>query len=289
MNRTLGSRDVRDLLRETFTIYKNNFWRLAAIMLVAAVPGAVVGFLINFFTPVQAESATIANMERLILLIPLYLVAIVVGMLAAGAAVHAIAEQYFSQPVDIGRAFSFAWHRLGSLVGASFLVMLAVLGMAITIIGIPAAIYFAVTWVFMLQVIMLEGCGARDALSHSLSLVKNGWWRVLGIILLFYVIIMGIYMVLYIPVFIGTMVWTISGAITGAMEQAAVQPPIWLMLMTMIVALVFTAVGTPIFAIGTTLLYFDLRVRKEGYDLGGMASELGLPGASTGTVASPPQ
>jgi hypothetical protein len=289
MNRTLGPRSMDSLLNETFSIYKNNLWRLAAIMLVGAIPGAIVGFLFNFLMPAQAEAMTSASIAGLFLLIPLYLIAIVVGMLVAGAAVYAIAEQYFNQPIDIGRAFSAAWHRLGSLVGASLLVLLAVFGLSITIIGIPAAIYFAVTWLFMVQVIMVEGCGAREALSHSSSLVKNSWWRVLGITLLYYVIMTGIYMVLYIPVFIGTMVWAISGVVTGPMTPDTAQLPVWLLLMITIVVLVFTAVGTPIFAIGITLLYLDRRVRKEGYNLDVLASELGLPSTATGAVASPPQ
>jgi hypothetical protein len=288
MNRTLGPHSVDSLLNETFSIYKNNFWRLAAIMLVGAVPGAIIGFLFNFAMPAPAEAMTSGHIALLFLLIPLYLVTIVVGVLISGAAIHAVAQQYFNHPIDIGRAFGAAWNRLGSMVGASILILLAIFGMSITIIGIPAAIYFTITWLFMLQVIMLEGCGPRTALSYSSSLVKNSWWRVLGIMLLFYVIMMGFYMILYIPAFIGTMIWAVFGVVSGAAPPDTAQMPLWLLLMIMAVVLIVTTFVTPIFSIGTTLLYFDRRVRKEGYNLDRLAGELGLPGTATDSMATPP-
>lgn len=177
MERTLGPRDVGDILRETFTIYKNNFWRLAAIIVISAVSSAIVGSLINLFVPVYEGTATI-NWERYILIMSLYLVLSVISVFTTGAAIHAIAEQYFHRPISFGRAFSFAWHRFGVMLGAFFLVMLAILGLSITIIGIPAAIFFAITWAFILPVALLEGCSPTAALSKSAALVKKNWWRV---------------------------------------------------------------------------------------------------------------
>lgn len=44
------------------------------------------------------------------------------------------------QTIGIGRAYRFAWRRLGAM----FLAGSALLGMSITIIGIPFAIYFGI-------------------------------------------------------------------------------------------------------------------------------------------------
>jgi hypothetical protein len=60
----------------------------------------------------------------------------------------------------------------------------------------------------------------------------------------------------------------------------------------MIWALIGGAIGSiislPIFAIGQTLLYFDLRARKQGYSLDVLADELGFR-TPTDTVASLPE
>ena len=113
-----------------------------------------------------------------------------------------------------------------------------------TVIGIPAAIYFGITWVFVWQVALLEGCGPRAALSRSSALVKESWWRVLGIMLLF-----GL----------------IAGAISGVLGMIPVLGSIVGAILSALVAI-----------IGSTVLYYDLRVRKEGYSLEVLAGELGV-------------
>ena len=160
-----------------------------------------------------------------------------------GALIHIVSEQSLGKPIGIRKAYRFAWRRLGALVGATILATLAVCGMAITIIGIPVAIYFGITWAFVLQTALLEGCGARTALSRSSALVKQNWWRVLGIMIVLTIIIVLINKLFgLIPV---------AGGIIG------------------IILL------TPVAVIGSTLLYYDLRRKKEGHTLEVIAEELG--------------
>ena len=66
---------------------------------------------------------------------------------------------------------------MGSLIGAMVLATLAILAMSITLVGIPFAIYFGIRWAFIWQAALLEGCGAKDALSRSSDLVRDNWWR----------------------------------------------------------------------------------------------------------------
>ena len=91
--------------------------------------------------------------------------------------------------------------------------------------------------------------GRRGALSRSSALVKGNWWRVLGI-----VFVLGI----------------MAGIISGILG---------------IIRIVGSAIGAilsmPITIVGATLLYYDLRLKKEGYNLGVMAGEIGTsPGES---------
>jgi len=291
MERTLGPRNVGDILKETFAIYGKNFWRLASIVASVQVPLIIVVVIIVFavMMPIfsQLGSETFfPTLSQLYPLVPAYivllLVSLVAGVLLQGAIIHAVSEQYFQHPINIGRAFRFSWQRMPNMLGAVLLVGVAVAGILLIAIGIPVAIYFtkiitvdyrqliimgialvaivypavvylSVMWAFAIYTALLEGCGPTSALSRSMALVKGSWWRVLGITILLTLIVFAINFVIgFVP-------------ILGALVAAILSPPIT--------------------AIGITLLYFDLRVRKEGYNLDALANELGL--ASTPTDAAP--
>jgi hypothetical protein len=320
MERTLGPRDVGGILKETFTIYKNNFWRLAAVISIVAIPSGILGIFFNLLSPSHGEMTTAALMKGIIWIIislPLSIATFVVSFLMVGAVIHAISEQYLKRPIDIGRAYRFSWHRLGGMIGAVLLFGLAIIGiwivaiiviMIAAVIGkisqwlgvllpagililicLSAIIYLSIIWNFMFQAALVEGCGPTAALSRSKTLVKQSWWRVFGIILLFYVIVAAIMIILYAPAITGYITWALSRFTTGDITAATSQPPTSTLILLTIGALIGNIIATPLFATGQTLLYFDLRVRKQGYTLDALANELGLTNAPTGTGASLPE
>jgi len=252
----LTPRDLGGIVSETFRIYGRNFlWLVAIVAIVLVIPYILVSVLVVLlvvpaimaegYLPVPPTPAYIWAIIGIgaILVIVVLVLYIVAYALMEGALIHAVSQQSLGQPIGIGRAYRSAWKRAGSLIGAMALATLAILGMAITIIGIPAAIYFGVTWSFIWQAALLEGYGPRAALSRSAALVKNNWWRVLGIVFVLSIIGAGISGILRtIPV---------AGAIIGAI------------------------LSTPVAIIGSTLLCSDLRLKKEGYTLEQMAQEVG--------------
>ena len=161
-----------------------------------------------------------------------------------GALIHAVSEQTVRQTSNFGQSYGAAWQRVGNLIGACLLVGLAVSLMAITIIGIPVAIYFGVRWCFILQAILIEGTGITESLSRSSNLVEGNWWRVFGIMLV-----------------VGLIVWAISFGLS---------------LIPVIGGVIGAVVATPIMAAAQTLLYYDLRHRHGGYTTGALAGELGI-------------
>jgi len=269
MNNILGPRSIGGILGETFGTYGRNFLRLLAIVAIVEVSLGIlaVGLTLLAIMPAIMGEGGIAS------LIPLIVIGIIVvaGYIIAyplmtGALIHAISEQHLHQPVSIGRAYRYAWGRIKALIGASILVALIMvaivaalilLGIAIVpalgiagwiilslliILGIVAMVYLGVRWTFILQAVLLEGCSPIAAFSRSSTLVKGSWWRVLGIMLVVYIIVTAISAILgMIP---------LVGSIIGGL------------------------IATPIGIIGATLLYYDLRVRKEGYSLEAMAEEL---------------
>ena len=254
-------RDLGGIVDELFTVYRRNFLRFIGIIAVAGIPIAVVGTLYIWYlsaflsdlVSLLIEGKQLEGTGELTVLLLLTAVMVVVsvlaGLLMAAAVAYAVAGHYLGNTVAIGRTYQFALRRLGSLVGAAFLAGLAIFAMGITIIGYPAAIYFNVTWAFIVQAIVLEGCGARKSLSRSSFLVKGAWWRVLGILIVLSLI--------------GSILASVAGGIAGSIIGNFAGG---------LVGIIFM----PISLIGATLLYFDLRIRKEGYSLQVMAQELGL-------------
>ena len=171
------------------------------------------------------------------------------SILMAGALIYGVSGQILGRPIPVGRAYSFAWGRFGTMLGASFLAGLAVFLMAITIVGIPFAIYFTARWYFAYQTASLERCGPLAALAQSSDLVRDTWWRNFGILLLMLIL------------------WIIASIIASAI----------LGLVPYVGPIVVAILFAPFQTIVQTLLYHDLRVRRDGlsgYDPEVLANEL---------------
>jgi hypothetical protein len=109
-----------------------------------------------------------------------------------------------------------------------------------TAIGVilGAFLYFSVRWTFSLQSVMLEGRQNWAALDASSAVVLRNWWRTFGIVL-----------VVSLAVLPGS-VFSANAAQMPALIAATVG--------SLLLALVL-----PFVLIAQTLLYFDLKGRKE--------------------------
>lgn len=261
MNGILGPRSLLDILVETFKIYKRNPVRLLAIVAIVEIGLGFMWSIPDFsgLRPSTPEGGT-ASLTHLIPIGIMLVVASIMGLsLMQGALIHAISEQYLRQSINIGRAFRFAWERLAALAGAMILVLFATTGILVVSIGFTVSIspdvgyifvaagfcvglYLMVRWSFILQVALLERLGPLAAMLRSSALVKRNWWRVMNMTIIIGIITVGISIIL------GT-VPTIGPTLGSILS-------------------------TPVFAIGITLLYYDLRVRKEEYNLDLLAAEL---------------
>ena len=110
------------------------------------------------------------------------------------------------------------------------------------IIGIIIVIYLVVSYIFFLQTILLEGKKTISAFQRSRDLVKNNWTGTFGVLFTITVII---------------------GFLYRAIEY--IHP----------IGIIFNyIVIVPFFIICLTMLYFDLRMNKEGHRLTELTSEI---------------
>ena len=137
---------------------------------------------------------------------------------------------------------------------------------------VPFSIYYAVRWTFATPAVLLEEPPIRRAFKRSSGLTRGRWWRVWGVLISFSVLTFAVQRILEGTVGFILVLTRLVGA-TSPMDILR-----WMVMYTHIDAdpLFYTimmwtgfAVRTLVFTIwviGITLLYFDLRIRKEGFN-----------------------
>ncbi len=271
-------RNLRQLVSHTFSLYRKNFWSFILIGLPIQILGVAALFLlpeltsgtVGGFTPDVAPENSI-NLARI--MIPLGLLMGLFTLVTQGATTLVVRTQYLGHEINVlasyRRAISKAWILiiagfLGVLVlsipmflGTLLLIVSGLFGMSVLIVlGIPLMIFFGISFVFMFHLVMIEGTGPVSALRGSYDLVKGSRWRVLGIGITFVLISFGI------QILIGA-----ANAIIGNFNQP----------LATIISVIGQALLAPVMYIGLTVIYFELRARKEGLTLDSLSLELAQP------------
>jgi hypothetical protein len=224
---------------------------------------------------------------------------LIVYNVMTGALANAIARSYMGQPVSILSAYSLGGKRIMSLIAASlapFLIGLAIVlvgagcviaalstigvrssqssNVALTVIAflgmfglvlllIVVALLVYVRLLLATQAIVLEERGPMEGLTRSWRLVGQSFWRTLGIVLLVFVFAYIIALIVQLPVLA---VLAISGALINNLTLYQ--------FVNVLAAYGVTILILPLQFTIFTLLYYDLRVRKEGYDIEVQAQQM---------------
>ena len=259
-----------DILDGMFSFYRSHFQLFLTI--------AVVYLVVSFgMDPIVflVETNVTTGAGLVILLFTIFLINVAVSVFVFAGLAYASAHVYLGGGITPGAALQRAWQRFWTYLGSLILWSLVVGGLTITIIGIPFGIYFSVRWGLYSLPVLFEGTTARNALRRSTELVKGTWWRVFGIMLAVSLISFMINFILEVSSgFLLTWMGAEAEAPTGLLDtlrQLFLPTPSeigWFSYtIRRLVSLSITALTMPIGVIGSTLLYFDLRIRKEAYDL----------------------
>ena len=260
-----------DILDGIFTIYRDHYRLLLGIAAVYLVLEFAVDLISTYFLAEAAPSTTL-------LIVGLSLTATtVISILVTGGLIYASAQVYLGREITSGAAFQQAFRRFWSYLGSSLLWLLGAGGLCITIIGIPFGIYFGVRWSLYSLPVLIEESKAWNALGRSTELIKESWWRVLGIVIAVYLISGMITIILYIST---EFILTLSGIIIETEEAPGLLDTLRRLFIPTLdetgwftyavrsfVGLLIATFTMPISIIGSTLLYFDLRIRKEAFDI----------------------
>ena len=270
---SLQPMDFTDILDTIFSLYRNHFRLIFVICIVYFILmlglNLLSGISIFFFSNSGPWSIVIG-----IPFIAAWLT-LLISLVSIGALLFGGAQSYLGRQITTGVAFRQIARRFWSYLGSTLLYVLIVVLLTVTCIGIPFAIYFAVRWGFYAQAVLIEETSAMHALRRSSELVKGTWWRVCGILLAIFVLAFMIQTILQFSLLF---IFGLTQAISGEegllkMFQQLFVPELttWDGLVNYIIQSFINSVVTslmlPVGIIGSTLLYFDQRIRKEGFDI----------------------
>ncbi len=243
-----------DRLGDVFVLYRKHFTEILAITVMLQVPWsimtAVLVWLVDKRWPIPVPDEGVPTLSDMVAQTPNLVanaaigsVGVVVAFVTMAALTRAVVRCQAGQAVTVGEAYSFTLRRWKALLG-SFAVSAAVVGLLfMSIVGIPVGIYFLVTWTFIVVVVVLEGQGPMGALRRSSSLVKGHWWRVLGFMLLSAVAMIAIAL----PLLLATSMISAGNSLLRGLLLNLIMVPL-----------------VPITPLAILMMYYDLRVRKEG-------------------------
>jgi hypothetical protein len=180
-------------------------------------------------------------------------------LLATAACFRAIAQAYLGEETDWRSSLSYALHLAPSLL---LLLLLYVLGVVLGLVAFVApGVWLYVAWAFAMPVLLVEGVRGRAALGRSFGLVRGRWWRTFGVIVIGFLFALIVSSLLQAVFLVGT--------VAGADNDTLVLG------LSAVAGILGLAVSTPFQAALLTVIYFDLRVRKEGFDLQLLADGIG--------------
>jgi hypothetical protein len=263
----LRPRDVAGLFDQAVWLYRRNFRAFLGIAAVVQLPVNLILVLATAWLidplaavtdagrsgdPLDAQQATITAFSDFLSRMSIILVISVVGslllILAEGALARAIADRYLGRPVTVRGAYRAIRPQAGWLMLTVFVQSL----ISYLILLPPLFVYVYVAWSFVSQVIVLENTNIITGLQRSWRLVQGQWWRTAGM--------NGLVLLLSVIIVLPS---TVVSVIMGAAGAPLLLTNFASQFVTVALGLLFLPARLAAF----TLMYYDLRIRKEGYDL----------------------
>jgi hypothetical protein len=182
----------------------------------------------------------------------LFLVSGLALVMAYGACFKAIIDAWLGGRPSVKRSLRFGLQRSGWLLLLS-IVWMAFFSVAWIPLLVPL-VWFTVSWCVSAPAMLVERVGPLKALGRSYRLTHGRWLASLLLILVAYILGSIIGAILQLP-------------LVFAVAAVAGENGIAILLAQIVGYMASFAVTTPYLVAVLTILYFDQRVRKEGFDL----------------------
>lgn len=259
------------MLDVAIKIYLKHAWTMFKIVAIVVAP---VQFLSAFITTSTAPDAltntttngtfTVAERGDLYTFVAasvvVGLLSFVVTIISTAACFKAVSDAYLGEAPTVGTSLRFALKRLRSLVWLSF-VSIVLLLLALVALVLPG-IWLWIAWSIATPVLLFEGLKGTKALRRSFRLIRDMWWRTFGALL--------------ISVFLaGAVSALVQALFSGLVFTDARESFLLRALLGAIAGTLSGILTTPFQASLVTIIFFDAKVRKEGFDLQLLAQGIG--------------
>jgi hypothetical protein len=242
------ARTISELIDAAFSLYRRDASAYIMVTAIASVPGLIAQLiLMRPATDVTAAAAFGA--------IIVGIVSLVTYALMTGVVTKVGSDVYLGGQADVAAAVRHTVPLIGTLIWAG--IMRAIIFMLYTILlffplFIAFAKYFGVE-----AAVVLEQKSAGESLSRSSELSDGLKWHVFRTLLLGY----GIYFLL-----------AVALGVLGAFFPGQV--------VSLFIQTLATIIAYPIVGLLSMLLYYDARIRKEGFDMEHLSRALGNSAAA---------
>ncbi|MBI1928439.1 hypothetical protein HYR99_29870 [Candidatus Poribacteria bacterium] len=250
-HRSLQPMTISDIFSRSMHLYQENFLKLVTIVAPGAVAELIIFHLIvgnryeDIRSPDRLKEPEVMGALLLYAVMALFLSSIVT---AAGTIV--ISERFLNREMTIGQAYLRVLDSLFPLVGAliCFAISVFIGFMLFLIPGIIAYVWFCLT----APVVMIEGEGGLGALKRSRVIIKGYFGKTFLVVASLAIIQIVVTMTL--------------PNLIGRLSNVYILVSLFSNTLALLIE--------PFKIAATTMLYYDLRIRKEGYTLHIMAEEL---------------
>ncbi len=309
---TLAPMSGGDIIDRAVRLYRRNFLALLRIVIAPSLVAYTGSILISIgwrnFTTSKGDARVVLTVLMifggwLIWIIGKAFFYAVLG----GSSQSLVAHFLEGKPILVRDVYRAVRKRIGSLIGATFMVGLLILGVAMIVYfaliilmmvffmmmaamlsDIPRwiqiiinvvfglAIFAALIVTFLLvysrivyvpQILMVERKGVFGSIGRSFSLASGQILRT-GVLFLFWIYVgWSVLWLFYIPL----------GWVSDWITPFSAEIPLWYSIAWQTITQLSEILLMPIFMLGCTLLYLDSRVRKEGFDVELLANRVLAP------------
>jgi hypothetical protein len=238
MDQLLRPRSPIEIIDAAFALYRAHFAVIATLSLVLLGPFEVIGALVG-----GTAGDIIANASG-------FFTPIVVG-----AVVAVVSDTMHDRPISVGGAFGQIAGKWGTLVLVNFVTGLMVI-LGTLVLVVPGV--FAFCWTFAAPMaVVVEGANrVQAAIDRSSQLAKGHFWHILRTLGFAWIIVLVLFIAISIAV-----EWV--GGMMGLSDDMISFLGSWAFILLL-----------PIAATTSGVLYFDLRIRSEAYDLERLAQQV---------------
>ncbi|GGB65395.1 hypothetical protein [Blastomonas aquatica] len=235
---------ISNVFSNTFgVIARNAPLFLGLSLIIVGAPQLLIGLL---FTPDASDPmALMANPAAIFTSMIGYIVFLFLSIVLQAALIVASANDLAGKPVNFGECVNRAVAKLFPLIGLGIVVAFGVtIGFLFLIV--PGVILYLM-WMVAVPVLMVENLGVFESLSRSSALTKGARWKLLGLIVVF---------------FIFSMIIAIPIGVLSLLSPS----------LTVVSSALLSAISAAVGAAGIAAVYIELRGSKEGTSSDQLAS-----------------